>query len=53
MLPGNASWEITLENVLSVSVLEWLVSMLECRIYGKNKFEARVPKNSLVGSWSL
>ena len=41
MLPEVTSWEIAFENILSMSVLEWLVSLGGCRIYGKNEFEAR------------
>ena len=53
MLPEIASWEVTLENILSMSVFKWLVSLVGCKIYGINEFEARESKNSLVGSWSL
>ena len=48
MLPEITSWEITLENILSVNVLEWLVSLVGCRINGKNEFEVRESKKSLV-----
>ena len=41
MLPEVTSWEIVFENILLMSVLEWLVSLVGCRIYGKNEFEAR------------
>ena len=47
------SWETTLENILSMSVLEWLVSLAGCKIYGINEFEARESKNLSVGLWSL
>ena len=53
MLPEITSWEITLEIILSMSVLESLVSLAGCRRYGKNEFEARESKNSLVVWWSL
>ena len=53
MLPGITSWEITMENVLSMSVLERLISLLVCKIYGINEFEAKESKKSLVGWLSL
>ena len=53
MLPGITSWEIAMENVLSMSVLERLVSLLVCKIYGINEFEAKESKNSLVVWLSL
>ena len=41
-------WYITLENVLSVRVLEWLVILVGCKIKGINELEAREYKNSFV-----
>ena len=50
-LPENASREITLENVFSISVLEWEVSQFGCKTYGTKEFEARESTNLLVGLW--
>ena len=52
-LPEIASGEIILENILSISVLEWEVSRVGCKIYGTKELEARESRNSLVGLWSL
>ena len=38
-----------LENILSVSVLEWEVSRVGCIIYGMKELEARESRNSLIG----
>ena len=48
-LPEIASGEIILENILSISVLEWEVSRVGCKIYGTKELEARESRNSLVG----
>ena len=42
----DTSWDIILENILSVRVFEWLVSLVGCNkyIYGKMEFEARESK---------
>ena len=53
MLAEITSWEIVLENILSIRVLEWLGSLVGCKMYGVNEFEAIESKNSLVGWWSL
>ena len=39
------SGSITLENVLSIRVLEWLVVLVGCKIKGINELEARGSKN--------
>ena len=52
-LPEIASEEIILENILSISVLEWEVSRVGCKICGTKELEARESRNSLVGLWSL
>ena len=39
MLPELTSWEITLENILSMSVLEWLVSLVGCKVYSINELQ--------------
>ena len=44
-----ASGEIILENILSISALEWEVSRVGCKIYGIKESEARESRNSLVG----
>ena len=43
-LPDIISGSITLENILSTRVLEWLVILVGCKIEGINKLEAREPK---------
>ena len=53
MCPDIASNESTLETILSMRVLEWLVTLVGCRIYGMVEFEARESRNSLVGWCSL
>ena len=53
MLPESTSWEFILENILSMRVLEWLVYLVGCNIYGIMEFEARESKNSFVSWWSL
>ena len=53
MLPDTAWWEIILENILSMRLLEWLVNLVGCKIYSINEFEAKESKNILVGWWSL
>ena len=39
------SGSITFENILSVTVFEWLVILVGCKIKGINKLEARESKN--------
>ena len=46
-LPDIISGSITFENILSTSVLEWLVILVGCKINGKNELEARESKISL------
>ena len=53
ILPEITSWEIVFGNILSIRVLEWLGSLVGCKMYGVNEFEAIESKNSLVGLWSL
>ena len=45
-LPDIMSGSITLENILSIRVLEWLVILVGCKIKGINELEARGSKNS-------
>ena len=47
-LPDIVSGSITLENILSIRVLEWLVILAGCKIKGINELEARGSKNSFV-----
>ena len=47
------SHESTFEKILSMRVLEWVVSLVGCKIYGMIEFEARESRNSLVGLCSL
>ena len=42
------SGSITLENILSIRVLEWLVILGSCKIKGINELEARESKNLFV-----
>ena len=53
MFPDIASHESTFEKILSIKVLEWLVSLAGCKIYGMIEFESREFRNSLVGWCSL
>ena len=48
MVADIMSGSITLENVLSIRVLEWLVILVGCRIKGINELEARESKNSFI-----
>ena len=53
-LPDIMSESITFENIyISIRVLEWLVTLVGCKINGKNEFKARESKNSLVIICSL
>ena len=45
MISDIASHESTFEKILSMSLLEWLVSLAGCKIYGMIEFEAREPRN--------
>ena len=47
-LPDIMSGLITFENMLPVSILEWLFLLVPCKIEGKIELEARKSKNSLV-----
>ena len=40
-MPDNESGKITFVNMLSISVSEWLVILVGCKIYGKKEFDAR------------
>ena len=53
MFPDIASHESTFEKILSMKVLELLISLVGCKIYGMIEFETREPRNSLVGWFSL
>ena len=44
ILPGSK----TVENILSIKVLEWLVILVGCKIKGIHELEARQSKNSFV-----
>ena len=53
-LPDIMSESITFENIyISIRVLEWLVTLVGCKINGKNELKARESKNSLVIICSL
>ena len=47
-LPDIIFGSITFENVLSIRVLEWLVSLVGCKIKGIYELEARESKTSFV-----
>ena len=47
-LPDITSGSITLEIILSIRLLEWLVTLVGCKIKGINELEARESKNSFV-----
>ena len=53
MFPDIASHQSTVQKLLSMKVLEWLVRLDGCKIYGMIGFEARESRNSLVGWCSL
>ena len=42
------SGSIKFENILSISVLEWLVVLVGCKIKGINELESRESKNAFV-----
>ena len=52
-LPDIMPGSITLENILSIRVLEWLVILVKCKIKGINELEARESKNSFAWLYSL
>ena len=45
-LPDIMSGSLTFENILSISVLEWLVILFGCKIKSINELEVRDSKNS-------
>ena len=47
-LPDIMSGSITFENILSIRVLKWLVTLVGCKIKGINELETRESKNSFV-----
>ena len=47
-LPDTMSGSKTSENILSIRVQEWLVTLVGCKIKGMNELEARKTKNSFV-----
>ena len=47
--PAITSFEIKLEKILSIKVLELLLILVGSKIYGKNIFDDKESKNSLVG----
>ena len=53
MFPDIVSNESTFEKIFSMRVLEWVVSLVGCKIYGMIEFKARASRNSLVGWCSL
>ena len=53
MLPDVISWEISLENILSMRLFEWLVILVGFNIYRKKELKASESKKSFVGWWSL
>ena len=53
IFPDIASYESTFEKILSMRVLELLVSLVCSKIYGMIELEARESRKSLVGWCSL
>ena len=53
MFPDTASHESSLEKILSVRVLEWLVRLVGCKIYRLTEFETRESRNLLMCQYSL
>ena len=53
ILPDIISGEIKLENILPMTVFEWLVILVGCKIYGMKELESSKSKKSFVGWWSL
>ena len=47
-LPDIMSGSVTFENTLSMTVLEWLVILIGCKIKGINELEARESKSSFA-----
>ena len=53
---GGGDWKHLEQSWIeefSISVLEWEVSQVGCKIYGTKELEARESRNSLVGLWLL
>ena len=46
--PDIMSESTTFETILSIGVFEWLVTLVGCKINGKNGIKAREYENSLV-----
>ena len=44
MLPDIISGEVKLENILSMGVFQWLVILIEFKIYGIKELEASESK---------
>ena len=53
MFPDIISYESTFEKIISMKILEWLVSLVDRKIYGMIEFESRESRISLVGCSSL
>ena len=53
MFPDIISHESTFEKIISMKVLEWLVSLVGRKIYGMIEFESRASRISLVGCSSF
>ena len=49
MFWDNAWHESTFEKILSMRVLEWLVSLAGCKIHGMIEFDTRESRNWLMG----
>ena len=52
-LPGIITGSMTFEHILSITVLEWQVILVGCKIKGLNDLETRESKNSLASLDSL
>ena len=50
----NCLWrDYIRENILPMSVLEWEVNRVGCKIYGKKELQARESRNSLAEKQSF
>ena len=47
-LSNLMSGSISIENILTIRVLEWLVILAVCKIKGINELDARESKNSFL-----
>ena len=53
IFPDIASHESTFDKILSMRILEWLVTLVGCEIHEKIEFETKDSRNSLASYCSL